>query len=162
LKLCNQYSFGVKRAKLKILLAEGSLIRVVMVRVVIFMNTSSIPAKFMRPRKYAERVGINWRTAYREGLWPAYKFQGILLVDVEEIDAILKGLIRQTAENREQRKVKKEAAVKARAVKAFSKAQKIKAAAEKARTRAQALTARAQEAAAQAAAKQELAVSISE
>jgi hypothetical protein len=127
------------------------------------MNTNSIPAKFMRPRKYAERVGVNWRTAYRyidEGLWPAYKFQGILLVDVEEIDAILKGLIRQTAENREQRKVKKEAAVKARAVKAFSNAQKINAAAEKARTRAEALTARA-EAAAQAAAKQELAVSIS-
>jgi predicted site-specific integrase-resolvase len=62
------------------------------------MNTQSIPAKFMRPRQYAQRVGVNWRTAYRyidEGLWPAYKFQGVLLVDVEEVDAILKGLVRR-------------------------------------------------------------------
>ena len=63
------------------------------------MDTQSIPIppKFMRPREYAPRVGINWRTCYRyikEGLFPAYKFQGILLIDVDECDAILKGLIR--------------------------------------------------------------------
>jgi hypothetical protein len=73
-----------------------------MMRVIIAMGTKStppplVPPKFMRPRKYAPRVGINWRTCYRyinEGLFPAYKFQGILLLDVEECDAILKGLKR--------------------------------------------------------------------
>jgi hypothetical protein len=62
------------------------------------MDTQSIPQKFMRPRRYAQRVGVNWRTAYRyieEGLWPAYKFQGVLLVDVDEVDAIIKGLTRR-------------------------------------------------------------------
>ena len=61
------------------------------------MDTPSISAKFMRPRKYAPRVGINWRTCYRyieDGLFPAYKFQGVLLLDVEECDNILKGLVR--------------------------------------------------------------------
>jgi predicted site-specific integrase-resolvase len=62
------------------------------------MDTQSIPQKFMRPRRYAQRVGVNWRTAYRyieEGFWPAYKFQGVLLVDVDEVDAIIKGLTRR-------------------------------------------------------------------
>ena len=59
-----------------------------------------IPAKFMRPRRYAERVSINWRTCYHyidQGLFPAYKFQGVVLLDVEECDAILKGLVRRVA-----------------------------------------------------------------
>jgi hypothetical protein len=61
------------------------------------MNTSPNSAKFMRPRVYGPSRGMNWRTCYRyikEGLFPAYKFQGILLLDVEECDAIIKGLIR--------------------------------------------------------------------
>src|SRR3979411_1147041 len=61
------------------------------------MPESNIPPKFMRPRPYSARVGVNWRTGYRyinEGIWPAYKFQGILLSDVEECDAILKGMVR--------------------------------------------------------------------
>jgi hypothetical protein len=73
-----------------------TLLPVVMLYVT--MNTESIPPRFMRPRQYAKRCGINWRTAYRyitEGLWPAYKFQGVLLLDVDEIDAILKGLVRR-------------------------------------------------------------------
>ena len=56
---------------------------------------NSVPPKFMRPR-----VGIDWRTCYRysrEGLFPAYKFQGVLLLDVEECDGILKGLVRHVA-----------------------------------------------------------------
>ena len=58
----------------------------------------AVPSKFMRPRQYAPRVGINWRTCYRyitEGVLPAYKFQGILVVDVDETDAIIKGLVRR-------------------------------------------------------------------
>jgi hypothetical protein len=61
---------------------------------------NSVPPKFMRPRVYAPRVGIDWRTCYRyiqEGLFPAYKFQGVLLLDVEECDGILKGLVRHVA-----------------------------------------------------------------
>jgi hypothetical protein len=68
-----------------------------MMRVIMNMNTKEIPQKFMRPRNYAERVDINWRTCYRyvsEGLFPGYKFQGIVLLDVAECDAILKGLVR--------------------------------------------------------------------
>jgi hypothetical protein len=63
-------------------------------------KTISVPPKFMRPRVYAPRVGIDWPTCYRyiqEGLFPAYKFQGVLLLDVEECDSILKGLIRHVA-----------------------------------------------------------------
>jgi hypothetical protein len=61
------------------------------------MVTQSIPAKFMRPRPYSESRGFNWRTCYKyinDGLFPSYKFQGIILLDVEECDSILKGLKR--------------------------------------------------------------------
>jgi hypothetical protein len=40
---------------------------------------------------------MNWRTCYRyieEGIIPAYKFQGLLLIDVDEADSIIKGLVR--------------------------------------------------------------------
>jgi predicted site-specific integrase-resolvase len=100
------------------------------------------PPKFMRPRPYARRVGVDWRTAYRyisDGLWPAYKFQGVLLIDVEEVDCILKGMIKRKVAIGEQRT----AAAKARAVKAQVKAEKIKAAADKARLRADKLVERA-------------------
>jgi hypothetical protein len=79
--------------RLKFCLAWHALSTVLIVRVQ--MNTETIPPKFMRPRPYCRRVGVNWRTGYRyidEGLWPAYKFQGVLLLDVDEIDGILKGL----------------------------------------------------------------------
>ena len=75
-----------------------ALIRVVIDACSNVMDTQAIPPKFMRPRVFARRVGVNWRTAYRyieEGLWPAYKFQGVLLVDVDEVDAIIKGLTRR-------------------------------------------------------------------
>jgi hypothetical protein len=58
----------------------------------------AVPAKFMRPRRYAERVGINWRTCYRYidlGIFPGYKFQGVLLLDVDECDSIIRGLQRR-------------------------------------------------------------------
>jgi hypothetical protein len=54
-----------------------------------------IEPKFLRPKHYAKRVDINWRTAYEyidQGVLPAYKFKGIVLLDVDECDAILKGL----------------------------------------------------------------------
>ena len=62
------------------------------------MDTPQITAKFMRPRQYAKRVSIDWRTCYRyitEGVLPAYKFQGVLLLDVDECDMLLKGLVRR-------------------------------------------------------------------
>jgi hypothetical protein len=68
-----------------------------MIRVTMNMNTKEIPQKFMRPRHYAMHADFNWRTCYRyvsEGLFPSYKFQGIVLLDVAECDAILKGLVR--------------------------------------------------------------------
>ena len=65
------------------------------------MNTDpKIAAKFMRPRRYADRVGINWRTCYgyiEKGILPAYKFEGVVLIDVDEADAIIKGLVRHVS-----------------------------------------------------------------
>jgi hypothetical protein len=61
------------------------------------VEKESIPAKFMRPRPYSRSRGFNWRTCYKyidDGFFPSYKFQGVVLLDVEECDAILKGLIR--------------------------------------------------------------------
>ena len=61
-------------------------------------NTEVISSKMMRPRRYAERMGINYRTFYDylyRGAIPYYKFQGILLIDVEEADAIIKGLLKR-------------------------------------------------------------------
>ena len=63
-------------------------------------NVEPPSVKFMRPRRYAERVGINWRSIYQyiaKGELPAYKFRGILLIDVEEADGVLKGLVRHVA-----------------------------------------------------------------
>jgi hypothetical protein len=55
------------------------------------------PAKYMRPKPFAVRTGVSGRTVYR---WidlkiiPSYKFQGVLLIDIEEADLIIKGLRR--------------------------------------------------------------------
>src|SRR5271163_3631688 len=51
--------------------------------------------KFLRPRHYARRIDVNWRSVYayiEQGLLPAHKFAGVVLLDVEECDAILNGL----------------------------------------------------------------------
>lgn len=61
----------------------------------------SIPAKFMRPRDYARRIGVDWRTMYSyitRGIIPASKFQGVLLIDVLEADNIIKGLVHHIAQ----------------------------------------------------------------
>jgi hypothetical protein len=55
-------------------------------------NAEVISSKMMRPRRYAEVMGINYRTFYDylyRGAIPYYKFQGILLIDVEEADPAL-------------------------------------------------------------------------
>ena len=68
-----------------------------------------MPPKFMRPRRYAERVGINWRTTYRYidlGVLPSYKFQGVVLLDIDECDAIIRGLQRRTEPRSKTRKRK--------------------------------------------------------
>jgi hypothetical protein len=47
----------------------------------------------MRPRPYARRMGMPFRTLYEylyRGVLPYYKFQGILLIDVAEADAIIR------------------------------------------------------------------------
>jgi len=55
------------------------------------------PAKYMRPKPFAVRTGVSGRTVYH---WidlkiiPSYKFQGVLLIDIEEADLIIKGLRR--------------------------------------------------------------------
>jgi hypothetical protein len=55
------------------------------------------PAKYMRPKPFAVRTGVSGRTVYR---WidlkiiPSYKFQGVLLIDIEEADLIIKGVRR--------------------------------------------------------------------
>jgi len=54
-----------------------------------------ITQKFMRPRNYAKRVDVNWRSIYAyidKGLLPGHKFAGVVLIDVEEADNILRGL----------------------------------------------------------------------
>jgi hypothetical protein len=56
-------------------------------------TTGILEPKMMRPRHYARRMGIHWRTFYEylyKGLVPYYKFRGILLVDVAEVDAIIR------------------------------------------------------------------------
>jgi hypothetical protein len=51
------------------------------------------PAKYMRPKPFAVRTGVSGRTVYR---WidlkiiPSYKFQRVLLIDIEEADLIIK------------------------------------------------------------------------
>jgi hypothetical protein len=62
------------------------------------MNAESVPAKFMRPRPYAQRIGVSFRSIYHyvdQKIFPAYKFQGVLLLDIEECDSIVKGLRRR-------------------------------------------------------------------
>ena len=60
------------------------------------MNETA-PAKYMRPKPFAVRTGVSGRTVYR---WidlkiiPSYKLQGVLLIDIEEVDLIIKGLRR--------------------------------------------------------------------
>jgi hypothetical protein len=52
----------------------------------------------MRPRPYGKRIGLDFRTVYRHintGRFPAYKFGGALLLDVDECDAIIRGLERR-------------------------------------------------------------------
>jgi hypothetical protein len=60
------------------------------------MNETA-PTKYMRPKPFAVRTGVSGRTVYG---WidlkiiPSYKFQGVLLIDVDEVDLIIKGLRR--------------------------------------------------------------------
>jgi excisionase family DNA binding protein len=55
------------------------------------MNETA-PTKYMRPKPFALRTGVSGRTVYR---WidlkiiPSYKFQGVLLIDVDEVDLII-------------------------------------------------------------------------
>ena len=54
-----------------------------------------VAVKFMRPREFAQRISTNWRTVYGwldKGILPGYKFSGVVLIDVDEADRILKGL----------------------------------------------------------------------
>jgi hypothetical protein len=54
-----------------------------------------VAPKFMRPRNYARRVDINWRSIYHyidKGWIPGYRLQGCLLIDVEEADQIIRSL----------------------------------------------------------------------
>lgn len=56
-----------------------------------------VPAKYMRPKPFAIRTGVSGRTIYH---WidlkiiPSYKFAGVLLIDVEEADLLIKGMRR--------------------------------------------------------------------
>jgi len=62
------------------------------------MNSEPMPAKFMRPRPYARRIGVSDRSVYHYvnlKIFPAYKIQGVLLLDVEECDAIIRGMRRR-------------------------------------------------------------------
>jgi hypothetical protein len=64
------------------------------------MNTETVPQeqKFMRPRPYAKRIDVSVRSVYHyvdQKIFPAYKFQGVLLLDVEECDAIVRGMRRR-------------------------------------------------------------------
>jgi len=57
----------------------------------------AVPQKFMRPKPYAGRAGVSSRTVYHWvdlKILPAYKFQGVLLLDVEECDSIIRGMRR--------------------------------------------------------------------
>jgi hypothetical protein len=60
----------------------------------IYMQTLATEQQMMmRPRPYARRMGIHWRTFYEylyTGAIPYYKFRGILLVDVAEADRIIR------------------------------------------------------------------------
>jgi predicted site-specific integrase-resolvase len=47
----------------------------------------------MRPRPYALRVGLPYRTLYEylyTGVIPYYKLRGVLLIDIKEADAIIR------------------------------------------------------------------------
>jgi hypothetical protein len=76
----------------------------------------TVPAKFMRPRPYAQRIGVSFRSVYHyvdQKILPSYKFQGCLLLDVEECDLIIKGLRRREMKpvaKIKRQQVKKEAA----------------------------------------------------
>jgi hypothetical protein len=61
------------------------------------MTTETVP-KFMRPARYANRISVSKRSVYHwvdQKIFPAYKFQGVLLLDVEECDAIVRGMRRR-------------------------------------------------------------------
>ena len=62
------------------------------------MTTETVPPKFMRPAPYAMRISVSTRSVYHyvdQKIFPAYKFQGVLLLDVEECDAIVRGMRRR-------------------------------------------------------------------
>lgn len=70
----------------------------VIILVLVRVQTEVLPAKFMRPRPYAQRIGVSHRSVYHyvsQKIFPAYKFQGVLLLDVEECDAIVRGMRRR-------------------------------------------------------------------
>jgi hypothetical protein len=79
------------------------------------MNAEIVPAKFMRPRPYAKRIGVSFRSVYHyvdQKIFPAYKFQGVLLLDIEECDSIIRGLRRREIKTPKIKRSVKEPAAK--------------------------------------------------
>jgi hypothetical protein len=57
------------------------------------MQTETIQPIMMRPRPYARRTGLDPRTLYHYlsiGAIPSYRFRGILLIDINEADAVIR------------------------------------------------------------------------
>jgi hypothetical protein len=50
--------------------------------------------KYMRPKPFARRMGVNWRTMYgwiNSGKIPHVKFSGVILIDVAKADMVIEG-----------------------------------------------------------------------
>jgi hypothetical protein len=65
----------------------------------------------MRPKPYARRTGIPYRSLYEylyRGVLPYYKFQGILLIDVKEADAIIRSGLQRVDPKAPKAKVQRE------------------------------------------------------
>jgi hypothetical protein len=68
----------------------------------------------MRPTQYAQRASISRRACYdyvASGKFPSYKFHGVVLIDIDEADAAIRGLlvtrpVRQTTRSKQQKKAK--------------------------------------------------------
>jgi hypothetical protein len=70
----------------------------------------------MRPKPYARRTGIPERSLYEylyRGVLPYYKFQGILLIDVKEADAVIRAGLQRVDPKAPKAKVPKELQAKA-------------------------------------------------
>jgi hypothetical protein len=72
---------------------------------------STLEQVMMRPRPYALRMGMPFRTLYEylyRGVLPYYKFQGILLIDVKEADAVIRAGLQKVDPKVPKTKVQKE------------------------------------------------------